>query len=197
MNDRDRELELNQKIDKVFSQLSALSEKVSQLEQKIDDNSILLTDLYRYGKLRDLLADRNWQQADLETTRVMLEICDRIDSESITFKEIANFPCNDLRIIDRLWTKYSGDRFGFSIQLGIYCNNGGCKDSLIARDNQLLQRVSHSLGWCDDDGKFIAYNDLNFTLSAPVGALPAQWWYSPYGLKMANVFLTRLMQCQL
>ncbi|CCQ59603.1 GUN4 domain-containing protein, partial [Crocosphaera watsonii] len=39
-----------------------------------------------------------------------------------------NFPCEDLRIIDQLWVKYSNGQFGFSVQKQIYMDElGGTK----------------------------------------------------------------------
>jgi len=60
----------------------------------------------KYQKLRDFLKAGEWENADLETLRVMLQVADRSP----------NFPCFDLRTIDQLWVKYSNGRFGFSVQ---------------------------------------------------------------------------------
>ncbi|MGB3509864.1 MAG: hypothetical protein WBA93_11585 [Microcoleaceae cyanobacterium] len=49
-----------------------LSERVAQLEEKLDRVLILISDIYRYEKLRDLLAAGKWKEADIETAKVML-----------------------------------------------------------------------------------------------------------------------------
>ncbi len=40
---------------------------------------MLISDIYLYGKLRDLLAAGKWKEADQETARVMLEISGKTD----------------------------------------------------------------------------------------------------------------------
>ncbi|MBD2013821.1 GUN4 domain-containing protein [Microcoleus sp. FACHB-53] len=74
-----------------------------------------------YTRLRDLLATRQWQEADKETYRVMLKATGRYKTRDfinsyLTIESIEQFPCQDLYIIDQLWILYSGGRFGFSVQ---------------------------------------------------------------------------------
>ena len=102
-----------------------LSERVEQLEQQLNNVLLLLSDVYRYGKLRDLLAAQQWKEADLETTKVMLEIAGQSNHDNITPEDVIQFPCSSLRLLDKLWRQYSGDRFGFSLQQQIYVSAGG------------------------------------------------------------------------
>ncbi|MBX9259516.1 GUN4 domain-containing protein, partial [Desmonostoc muscorum CCALA 125] len=81
-----------------------------------------------YRKLRDYLAAGNWKDADNETYLVMLQAVGRKEHDWIREKEFLNFPCKDLRTIDRLWVKYSNGRFGFSVQKEIYLSVGGKLD---------------------------------------------------------------------
>ena len=69
-----------------------------------------------YTRLRDLLAAKNWQEADEETYRVMIQAVGKGRYEEFNENELLNFPCTDLRTIDRLWVKYSNGHFGFSVQ---------------------------------------------------------------------------------
>jgi len=70
----------------------------------------------KYETLANYLAAGAWKEADNETIAVMLKVANR-ESEGYLDKEsIEKFPCDDLRVIDRLWVYYSGGRFGFSIQ---------------------------------------------------------------------------------
>ena len=96
--------------------LDALSERVERLEQKLDKALLLLTDIYRYQKLRDFLEAGNWKEADQETTRIMLEIMNKNSLDDIIPDEIMIFPCSALSLLDQLWMSYSKDRFGFSVQ---------------------------------------------------------------------------------
>jgi hypothetical protein len=80
-----------------------------------------------YRKLRDLLAARKWQEADKETLRVILAVAKREQEGWLNTSSIDNFSCEDLRIIDQLWLKYSNLKFGFSVQRKIYQSLGGTR----------------------------------------------------------------------
>src|SRR4028118_1572457 len=59
----------------------------------------------QYAQLNNLLAQGEWQEADIETLRVMLQVTRRegyLDEECIL-----SFPCMDLRTINQLWVEYS------------------------------------------------------------------------------------------
>ncbi len=175
---------------------SSLAERVSLLEKRLDDALMLLADTYRYGKLRELLEAGKWKEADLETTSVMIEITGKAELDEITPDDLKKFPCNAIMVIDQLWQKYSNNRFGFSVQLRLYQSLGGNMDTIRAQQNEFLQRVSKKIGW-RVDGKPVEYDDFDFCLDVAEGALPANWWMSPYGAKMANFFLARLIACEI
>ncbi|MBC6424722.1 MAG: GUN4 domain-containing protein [Hormoscilla sp. SP12CHS1] len=65
----------------------------------------------RYHRLRDLLLAGKWEKADVETLRVMLQVAGRLEEGWLENDQIENFPCEDLRAIDKLWVKYSNGRF--------------------------------------------------------------------------------------
>ena len=174
---------------------SSLIERVSRLEKRLDEALIVLADTYRYGKLRDLLVAGQWKEADKETTRVMIEITGKPNMEEITPEDLQTFPCNAIMVIDRLWQRYSNNHFGFSVQLGLYQSLGGNMDTIRAQQNEFLQRTSEKIGW-RVNGKLIEYDDFDFS-NASEGALPGDWWRSPYGAKMANFFLARLIACEI
>ena len=175
---------------------SSLAERVSRLEKRLDDALMLLADTYRYSKLRELLEAGKWKEADLETTKVMIEITGKAELDAITPEDIQKFPCNAIMVVDRLWQKYSNNRFGYSVQLQIYQNLGGSMDTIRAQENKYLQLVSEKIGWRVNN-KLVEYDDFNFSLEAPEGALPGNWWKSPYGAKMVNFFLGRLIACEI
>jgi len=81
-----------------------------------------------YTRLRDLLKAGKWKDANYETYLVMLKVVGRKEGDWIRDSELLNFPCTDLRTIDRLWVKYSNGRFGFSVQKKIYLEVGGIPD---------------------------------------------------------------------
>ncbi len=174
---------------------SSLLERVSRLEKRLDDALMVIADTHRYGKLRDLLEAGKWKEADLETTRVMIEITGEASLDDITPENLKKFPCNAIMVIDQLWQKYSNNRFGFSVQLRFYQDFGGTMDTIRAQKNEFLHRVGEKIGWTKND-KRIEYDDFDFSLDAPEGGLPGTWWFSPYGAKMANFFLARLIACE-
>ncbi|MEH2253866.1 GUN4 domain-containing protein [Nostoc sp.] len=122
-----------------------------------------------YTKLRDLLAARNWKEADNETSLVTLQAVGKDERNWIDPDELLNFPCTDLHTIDRLWVKYSNGRFGFSVQKNIYLEVGGKLDG--EYDNEALVKFSDRVGW-RVEGDWISYDDVNFDTSAHRGHLP-------------------------
>ncbi|MFM6907603.1 MAG: GUN4 domain-containing protein, partial [Dolichospermum sp.] len=63
-----------------------------------------------YSKLRDLLKAGKWKEADEETRVIMLCVGEREREGWLNAESIDNFPCADLRTIDKLWVKYSDGR---------------------------------------------------------------------------------------
>jgi hypothetical protein len=61
----------------------------------------------------------------------------------LTVEDIENFPCEDLRIIDQLWVKYSGGHFGFSVQKKIYQGLGGTSEY----NREVWEKFGDTVGW--------------------------------------------------
>jgi serine/threonine protein kinase len=124
-----------------------------------------------YTRLRDLLAAQKWKDADEETAKVML----KGDKREIWLKVpldkdiIENFPCPDLRTIDQLWVKYSGGRFGFSVQKRIWIKCGGQPGKY--DDYEIWWKFGSKVGWGVKED-WIDYDQTQFTLNAPPGHLP-------------------------
>ena len=174
-----------------LAEVSSLPAKISQLE----DDLMLLGDRYRYQDLQKYLAEENWFEADKETIRLILAVSAK-EIEELTPEDIQHFPCNDLMVIDRLWLKYSNGRFGFTPQLKAYQEAGGSFDSTIEQDQQLIETWGEGLGWRKDN-RWLPCKELDFSLNAPIGCHPSRWWNSPYGSKMTNFFLGRLITCSI
>ena len=178
-------------IDRQLAELSPLSQKVSQLEDKF----LLVADNYRYQNLQQYLAEENWFEADKETIRLILDVMGK-EIEELTPEDIQHFPCKDLMAIDGLWLKYSNNRFGFSPQLAIYQQIGGTFQATIEQNQRLVEKWGEKLGWRKEN-RWLPCNELDFSLNAPEGCHPSRWWNSPYGSKMTNFFLGRLMTCNI
>ncbi len=120
-----------------------------------------------YTRLRDLLAAGKWKEADQETAKVMLQAANREEAGYLRVEDIAIFPCDDLRTIDRLWVKYSNGKFGFSVQKKIYQSLGGTR----GYNEKIWDAFGDRVGWRDKE-RWLYYNDLTFDLKAPSGHLP-------------------------
>lgn len=135
-----------------------------------------------YSQLNALLSTGRWQAADLETKEVMLQVIGRVDF--LPRELIEEFPCEDLRIIDRLWRHYSRDRFGFSLQVEILNEVGG-------NWNNFGDRV----GW-RIDGIWQPKDDRRYDLQAPAGHLPSAAIRAAGHGKARTLILSRLEGCQ-
>lgn len=122
-----------------------------------------------YTKLRDLLAAENWEDADYETSLVMLQAVGRKKGNWIKDEELLNFPCTDFRTIDRLWVKYSNGHFGFSVQKEIYLSVGGKPDGKY--DEEAWEKFGDRVGW-RIESNWIGYSEVTFDTSTPLGHLP-------------------------
>ena len=202
-------------VEQLTTQLSAIQEQLSQLTRRFDnlennlgevsklpakiaqfeDDLMLLGDRYRYRKIQQYLAESNWFEADKETIRLILSVTAK-EIEELTPEDIQHFPCNDLIVIDRLWMKYSDGRFGFSPQLKIYQELGGGFNTILEQNRQLIETWGEHLGWRKDN-RWLPCDELDFSLNAPLGCHPSRWWNSPYGSKMTNFFLGRLITCDI
>jgi len=123
-----------------------------------------------YTLLRDLLAAGEWQKADRETETVMIKASGREEDGWLSEEDLEEFPCEDLRIIDQLWVKYSNGHFGFSVQKRIWESiEGTNKDE----DVEVWKKFGDKVGWRVNDS-WVGYRNLTFSLDAPEGHLP-EW----------------------
>ena len=174
------------------SEIEQLKEKIASLEEKL----LMVSNIYRYETLQNLLKEGKWLEADKETVRLVLAIAGEAKLENLRPEEIGNIDCSELQVIDRLWLNYSDDRFGFSIQVKAYQDLGGSEQTTIEQDSSLIEKWGDRLGWRKGD-KWVKCSDLDYSENAAKGGLPGLWWNSPYGSKMTNYFLARLMNCEI
>lgn len=179
-------------------QLTEVPHQIRQLERRL----MVVGDLYRYETLHEQLASQEWFAADKETVQLIANIANVADLEELSPRDIRNFPCNELQVIDRLWMTYSEGRFGFSVQLQVYQASGGTLETTIGEDQKLIERWGAELGWRrgvtetrPEGEEWRKCDELDFSLNAPRGCHPSRWWNSPYGSRMTNYFLNRLITC--
>ena len=173
---------------------SSTSDTPSSLQSDFSTEPILISKAkgVDYSKLRNFLVAEMWKEADLETTRAMLQATGREKEGWFRDEDIDNFSCEDLRIIDQLWLESSQGKFGFSVQKNIYQNLGGTREY----NMKIWSKFATQVGW--EQGEWKDYNDLTFNLSAPRGQLPrAPNWGKRYiDPKQIHIF-SRAANCNL
>ncbi|MFB2937467.1 GUN4 domain-containing protein [Aerosakkonemataceae cyanobacterium BLCC-F154] len=159
-----------------------------------------------YSKLRDHLAEQDWKNAD-ELTKIFMLLVAGTKKQSINpnlqlnyldMDCINNFPCTDLHTIDKLWTHYSNNRFGFSVQKRIWDSLGG---SFYAQ-RDTWRNFGDLVGWRDGSvrgewgGGWFFYEQLDFSLTAPLGQFPVAWTHRESDWKQRHIALMqRLVSC--
>ena len=145
----------------------------------------------RYENLINYLANAQWQKADEETAKVMLEVSNRTKQGYLEVDDIKAFPCEDLQLIDRLWLKFSGGHFGFSVQKEIYLLCGGKADYTYYE--KAFEKFGDEVGWREKD----SWNfRMRYGMESPKGHLP--WGlYMGIGLyvRWFSSLASKLMEC--
>ncbi len=122
-----------------------------------------------YSKLQQLLAAEQWQEADVESRAILLQVSNREQEGWLRAEDFKNFPCEDLCTIDQLWVKYSKGRFGFSVQKRVWESIEGKLDN----NYTTWCHFGDKVGW-RVQGNWLNYCDLTFNKeTAPLGHLPA------------------------
>ncbi len=143
--------------------------------RSLDSEPTLISKATRvdYTRLRDLLASGKWKEADIETSRAMLQAAGREKEGWLSREDLDNFSCEDLRIIDQLWLESSQGKFGFSVQKDIFQNLGGTREY----NREVWENFSTQVGW-RQGRRMVNYSDISFNLNAPKGQLPATSIYT-------------------
>ena len=126
-----------------------VDEDLRELINKVQDK--------RYQQLEQYLKNGQWEKADRETYRLMLETVNKEEGQLLEPEDLENFPCDDLRILDKLWVSYSKGKFGFSVQKKIYFELGGTKECNWDVWTKFCSRV----GWYRKGGW---YQDMRYEL---------------------------------
>jgi hypothetical protein len=149
--------------------------------------------------LQELLQQQRWQEADLETSGILLDICRRTKEGFLRAEDLEKIDCFHWRTIDRLWKTYSNNHFGLSIQAEIWLSvNGGSE-----ADWDAWCRFGTMTGWFVEDA-WLHWNDVKFDLNAPRGHLPRNGAWMGWGLGdfwvgcgMLSAVVQKLESCQI
>ena len=134
-----------------------------------------------YTKLRNLLKEGKWSEADLHTYQLVGQIVESAKLNNkrtfIELKTIAEYSCPDVRTIDYLWKKYSNDRFGFSPQQQVWKSVNQKGDFSTETWRRFATEVGWKEGEVDSGSGYLLYEQLDFEPDkAPAGHLP--WWFA-------------------
>ncbi|MEA5514565.1 GUN4 domain-containing protein [Nodularia sp. UHCC 0506] len=137
-----------------------------------------------YTRLSNLLAVRNWEEADQETYQVM----NKALNSNWSIPAFLNFPCTDLHTIEQLWVKHSNGHFGFSVQKKIYESVGGQSGSAFI-PLEVYEELGDRVGWRVNSSWI---DTFTFDTSAPIGHLPSR-----YGKNLLERLFSRIETCKL
>jgi hypothetical protein len=158
-----------------------------------------------YDALEKKLIEKKFYAADLQTTELMFRVSGRKFLGDIPFKSLTNFSCDGISRIDRLWRRYSKNKFGFTIQFEQWksiANNRNSKDF-----NTDFSVFENRVGWNKEEwskyDKMQIHDKLDFSLNAPLGELPSFHWLiksKPIDVSWndsAYTFFSRIEECKL
>ncbi|NEP11221.1 MAG: GUN4 domain-containing protein [Symploca sp. SIO2C1] len=161
-------------------------EKSKQPAISLPTGHIVSTGGREYTYLWELLSARKWESANHMTRVLMLRLIGRDEEGEDYFDQRAseNFSGSDLKIIDQLWTEYSGGHFGFSIQKKIAFEISKIQshsphniiDSIVRASGniyRLQQESNFLLQWEREFAKQVGWEtELVYDLKQPKGHLP-------------------------
>ena len=124
-----------------------------------------------YTQLKAYLQNKEWQQADTETNKLILTIAD--EKSALDADSISKLDCESLEKIDELWTSNSDGKFGFTPQKQAYLETG---NEFNEYTQSTYEEFGNKVKW-RGFGVWNLYDNLNFTNIAPVGHLPSPGSY--------------------
>lgn len=163
---------------------------------QITDRNMSAETGINYDELERLLATKQWRRANDLTFDLLLKASGRASQGWIDIESYSNLPCNDLQIIDDLWTKYSRGHFGFSVQLPIFIRSGNRPGRLA--DEEAFELFGDRLGWRRNNDWIAFKENLIYDLNAPEGHLPnPRYEYEITGSRLEyTTFAQRLIDCE-
>jgi hypothetical protein len=120
-----------------------------------------------YQPLIEMLRNHQWWKADQETARIMLILCHQEKQGYLSETDLYKLPKQELLKLDEMWLNASSNKFGFSVQNKLYQSLGGRKFF----EPEIWRKFGETVGWYHE-GKWLNYEQLNFSEKAPIGHLP-------------------------
>ena len=161
-----------------------------------------------YSPIQKLLFQKDLKKADEITFILMLKAArfqnrDWTDRGWLDAKDTSLFPCQDLEIIDSLWSRYSSNKLGLGIQLRIWNEARNSSSTIEEAYREFASRVKWIMPSSSTSGStYISSSDIQYT-DPPLGHLPAQLTY-PLGDGWAkggantyrHLLYSRILDCQ-
>ncbi len=167
---------LNQKHNDLAYRIYKQTEKrlnLSIAEQKALEGVKQSVTNSRYQKLEDYLKNKQWQEADQETYRLMITAVGKDEGRWFSEKDLKEFPCDELLAIDYLWVKHSNGLYGFSVQEKIYVECGGFDFSYPS--DEVWEKFCDRTAW-KEKGKYIySKHFFDRDIMSLEGHLPVRW----------------------
>jgi predicted NACHT family NTPase len=139
----------------------AISPEFLDLEFRVEFSQVSqVVNVSLYQQLETFLKKGQWQEADKETDRLMLQIVGKEADQWLNEEDIQNFDCGHLRAIDKLWVDYSKGKFGFSVQKKVWMDCGGVPGEY---DYDVYKKFADQVGW-RRSGDWLSYDELTFFL---------------------------------
>lgn len=150
-----------------------------------------------YVDLEKFLAAQAWKHADQKTREIVRFLAECSQNDWIDVEDIEKLSCADLLKIDKLWTHHSDGQFGLRVQQKIWQEVGGSSDVSYEIKCQFGERI----GWYAN-GSWLLWNRLDFSLSAPIGHLPARGFGGWLGWRVGLIdfwiaLFMRFEECEL
>lgn len=137
----------------------------------------------RYSVLEKFLAKGQWEQANRETTEIVLDLAKRSEEGWLWLEDFVKVPRHELQRINQLWLSHSKGRFGFSVQQRIW------QKASALPEYEAECYVGNRVGWCRANGDWLTYDEITFNFAAPRGHLPLAfaWWVEGAGVVLGGV----------
>ncbi len=163
--------------------IATMTEPTPSIIDSSEPETILISKAtgVNYSRLKNLLAAKMWKRADQETKDRMLQAAGREKKGWLREKDINEFSCEDLRIMDRLWLDASQGKFGFSVQKEIWQHNG---NPTVDSPKEVWRQFYIDIGWKTEDSStesgrgHVNYDHLegfSNIVTSKSGNLPAIW----------------------
>lgn len=144
---------------------------IRQQVQADDGYMYVIPSKLDFSILEQALNNQEYKAADLETWSLICLALNKPKRSRLGESDIASIPCNELLNLDRLWLKYSGGRFGFSVKCDMHDAEEGDYKSFCDRIGYRTKRGERAI-WVDA-------TKVDYSIEAPKGHLP--WVGGFYG----------------